>query len=458
MATSISQPTPPRVACPVCLESFTRQGIKLHMTRMHPSHQAATQLFNYSEFFRTLSHLKMHSKTLKRIPKGARISAAEALSSCINDCLVSDSIVLWSRILAFSYKSLNIPKKVANGPSLTSSVKQNINMEWSVFNWNPTINHRQAKHSNPENTYAKQAITKLEDRDRSGAVRILSSDEAFAPFDSSTLKSLRGKHPTANSSVDLINSISDLNSPSFQTNEKDVFKAIFSFLSGSAGGLDDLRPQYLKDMLSSQNGAAGAKLLKSVTDLVDLMLRGAIPLALCPILYGANLCALKKKDGGIRPIASGNAFRRLASKICNSMLISKTTSFLLPYQYGVGIKGGAETVVHSLRAFINDNILSNFSILKIDFKNAFNMIHRERILSVIAESYPEAYPYVFQAYGSPSCLAYGEDCILSQRGVQQRDPSSFFSIIIQPLISFLSSPFNAWYLNDSTLGGLPDVV
>jgi len=74
------------------------------------------------------------------------------------------------------------------------------------------------------------------------------------------------------------------------------------------------------------------------------------------------------------------------------MLISKTTSFLLSYQYGVGIKGGAETVVHSLRAIINDNILNNFSILKIDFKNAFNMFHRERILSVIAESYPEAYP------------------------------------------------------------------
>jgi len=230
MATSISQPIPPRVACPVCLESFTTRGIKCHMTRMHPSHQPTTQSFNYSEFLRNPSHLKMHSKILKRIPKGARISTAEALSSCINDCLASDSTVLWSQLLAFSYKSLNIPKKVANGPSLTSLVKQNINMNWSVFNWNPTINHRQAKHSNPENTYAKRAITKLEDGDISGAVRILSSDEAFAPFDSSTLESLRGKHPTANSSVDLINSISDLISPSFQTNEEDVLKQFFPFL------------------------------------------------------------------------------------------------------------------------------------------------------------------------------------------------------------------------------------
>ena len=90
------------------------------------------------------------------------------------------------------------------------------------------------------------------------------------------------------------------------------------------------------------------------------------------------------------------------------MLIPKTTSYLLPFQYGVGIKGGAESVVHSLRAFIIENSNNNFSILKIDFKNAFNMIHRERILSTIAGSFPEAYPYVFQAYSSPSCLAYGE--------------------------------------------------
>jgi len=90
------------------------------------------------------------------------------------------------------------------------------------------------------------------------------------------------------------------------------------------------------------------------------------------------------------------------------MLIPKTTSHLLLFQYGAGIKGDAESVVHSLRAFINENSNNNFSILKIDLKNAFNMIHRERILSTIAGSYPEAYPYVFQACGSPFCLLMGK--------------------------------------------------
>jgi len=131
-------------------------------------------------------------------------------------------------------------------------------MEWRVFNWNPTINHRRAKHSDPENTYAKRAITKLEVGDISGAVRILSSDEVIAPFDSSALEAFRGKLPNANFSVNLITFISDLNSFIFQTNDEDVFKVIFFFLSGSAGRLDGSRPQYPKDMLSFQNRAAGS--------------------------------------------------------------------------------------------------------------------------------------------------------------------------------------------------------
>jgi len=75
-------------------------------------------------------------------------------------------------------------------------------------------------------------------------------------------------------------------------------------------------------MVGLQTGAAGSKLVNSLTELANPMLRMAIPLTLCPILYEANLCALRKKDGGI-----GNTFRRLVSKLCNTMLIPKTTSF-----------------------------------------------------------------------------------------------------------------------------------
>jgi len=210
----------------------------------------------------------MHSKTLKRIPKRARILAAEALSSCINNCFASDSTIIRTQLLAFSYKFFRVPKKDANSPSLTSSVKQNINMHWNDFNWNLMSIQCQGKHTDSKTTIAKRAVTKLEDVNISGAVRILSSDKVFVSFDSVTLESLHAKHPPANSSV------FSPPPPSYL----DVYKASFSFPSGSAGGLDGLRPQYLKYMLCTQKGAAGAKLLKSVTESVNAMLSGTIPL------------------------------------------------------------------------------------------------------------------------------------------------------------------------------------
>ena len=368
MATSNSSLSLPRVPCTICSGTFTARGLKCHMTRKHPSRQPTSQIPDNTNIFGILSRLKINRKTLKRIPKGAKISAAEALSTTITNCLNSENTDNWMNLFLFSFKSFPIPDKTTNGPSLTSKVKSNIDLDWNNFSWNENTNNHQIKNSDPKTSYAKRAISKLEDGDISGAVRILSSDESFAPFDSSTLESLRLKHPTASSQSFSPVPLSNLTTSPFQTCEEDVLKAIFSFPSGSAGGIDGLRPQYLKDMVGSQTGAAGCKLVKSLTELANTMLRGAILLALCPVLYGANLCALRKKDGGIRPIAIGNTFRRLVSKLCNTMLIPKTTSFLLPFQYGVGIKGGAESVVYSLRAFINDNSDNNFSILKIDLK------------------------------------------------------------------------------------------
>ena len=44
------------------------------------------------------------------------------------------------------------------------------------------------------------------------------------------------------------------------------------------------------------------------------MPRGEVPQFAVPVLYGANECTIRKKDGGIRPIAIGSTFRRLSVK------------------------------------------------------------------------------------------------------------------------------------------------
>ena len=70
------------------------------------------------------------------------------------------------------------------------------------------------------------------------------------------------------------------------------------------------------------------------------------------LLFASNLTALRKKDGGIRPVAVGNVFRRFAAK-AGCYAVSRTVSHeLLPMQLGASVKGGAKAAVQAVRKFI----------------------------------------------------------------------------------------------------------
>ena len=70
--------------------------------------------------------------------------------------------------------------------------------------------------------------------------------------------------------------------------------------NGSAGGIDGLLPQHLKDMTCDSTGDVAIRLTDRLASLLTLMLSGRVPDAVCPVLYGASLTALTKKGGGIR--------------------------------------------------------------------------------------------------------------------------------------------------------------
>ena len=114
---------------------------------------------------------------------------------------------------------------------------------------------------NPNELLAKRAVVKLEDGDISGAVRILSSDEAFANFDDSSLQCLESKHPPPKYAVVKSDYESFLNpSKFFECTNDEIYKAILAFPSGSSGGLDGMKPQYLKDLTCPQLGENASNL------------------------------------------------------------------------------------------------------------------------------------------------------------------------------------------------------
>ena len=307
----------------------------------------------------------------------------------------------------------------------------------------------QAKHSGcrifPKDSLAARVSAKLEEGDFRGAVRLASSDATLAPMDNSTFAALQEKHPPSHPDSIFPPLQEDFLSNSISASDEDIIKAIRSFPNGSAGGPDGLRPQHLKDMIDSSAEGGRQVLLPALTSFVELVLAGRTPSSITPYLFGANLTALQKSDGGVRPIAVGNTLRRLVSKVAGSKIMGEMGMLLSPQQLGYGVKGGGEAAVHAAKLYLRD----------LDHtKNAFNSIRRDKMLKAVQELAPSLFHFVYSAYSSPSTLFWADKTLQSAEGVQQGDPLGplLFCLTIHELVSQLKSELRMFYLDDGTLG------
>jgi hypothetical protein len=60
----------------------------------------------------------------------------------------------------------------------------------------------------------------------------------------------------------------------------------------------------------------------AITKLINLLLDGRYPSDVAAVLFGGKIFTLNKKSGGVRPIAIGYTWHRLAAKCANSYAIS----------------------------------------------------------------------------------------------------------------------------------------
>ena len=73
---------------------------------------------------------------------------------------------------------------------------------------------------------------------------------------------------------------------------------------------------------------------------------------------------------------------------------------------GVGTPKGCEAAVHAIRAYVESDTVQDQVLLKIDFKNAFNSVHRDVVLKLIREKVPAIYGFVYQCYEESSYLFF----------------------------------------------------
>lgn len=139
--------------------------------------------------------------------------------------------------------------------------------------------------------------------------------------------------------------------------------AIGTFYNASASGLDGLCPQHLKGLTSLSTGNNGPRLLNSLTNLCNFLLKGMLNPMVCPFLYGGALCALTKKDGSVRPIAVGNTLGRLVAKLCCHAVKEDMSSYLQPRQLRFGTRLGCEAAIHATRLFAMDQNNDSVSVI-----------------------------------------------------------------------------------------------
>jgi hypothetical protein len=190
--------------------------------------------------------------------------------------------------------------------------------------------HRRPGKANSDHSLATAVMTKIEDGNIKAAVRIITSDDRPAENSAETLQALRERHPLAHSDRQPLPDPSQL--PAVQFTEIDVAAAIRSFPAGSSGGPDGIRPQHLRDLIS--NKETGQSLVTALTGLMNILMKGQCPPSVTPVLFGGRLMALSKKSGGIRPIAIGYTWRRLAAKCANKHALTLLAGKLTPRRHG----------------------------------------------------------------------------------------------------------------------------
>ena len=203
----------------------------------------------------------------------------------------------------------------------------------------------------------------------------------------------------------------------------------------------------------------------SLRDIINLLASGEVPVAVSKHLAGGSLTVLVKSEEDlpldIRPIAVG--VRHLVGKCVCAVEKSKASDFFAPYQFGVACAAGAEKVIHGLRSCMDDHWTDeNFTVLKIDMRNAYNLVSRQALLDECRIQFPELLPWASWCYGQHPALQHVLGTISSEVGVQQGDPLSpmFFCLVLHKIVSAILSDencssllFHAWYQDDGVVAG-----
>nr|GEY26945.1 hypothetical protein [Tanacetum cinerariifolium] len=415
-------------------------------------------------------------RTVKSIHPKCRLGFSRALKGALDMVICKpDDISCWVSLLVLPlcllktfYPMSNLECKSANKRKLQEESIINAIRSWGVSGGSWQLVRETLVVSAPPmldldkedldlcERNLKQCKRKICDGHYTAAVRVLSSS-GVAPYNDATLQELKAKHPFK--SATSLPGI-PIDHQHLIASQDVVLDRIKSFPRGTSYGRDGLRAQHLMDCLSRAAIAISDELLSSITQVVNLFLEGKCPTRLGEYIASAHLTPLIKPGGGIRPIAAGTVGRRMVSKVSATMIDHSLDGYLDGLQFGVGVPGGGEAIMHAVNRLVEDRGDDvGILMLLVDFQNAFNLVDRTVMLQEVRLHCPAISHWVEFCYSSPARLYYGEHSLWSWQGVQQVDPLGplLFSLVLHPLVCKIRDSFDlclhAWYLDDGTVAG-----
>ena len=368
---SISLPDPPSAAS-ISMPNPPPQPID-HVYAPSPPTTPLQRLPSWDSIF------ALRCSTLQHVPKGARDVWADLItgvfSAIVDNPSNSDN---WRKLFLLPRCVLANP---SNGDRLgwrefLTIVRRRIRRWQSgdiVALWGEAVasvsakSHRGRREMKPEALQAsnvRRAKLATQAGQYRKGIQALTS-EGLSPASESSLEEMLTKHPQSPPPP----RPSTTPPPPISVPLRCVSRALRSSPSNSAPGPSLLRANHLREATRCPTASCGTRALRAIAATVNLLAAGGAPPEIASYLCGATLLAVKKKNGGLRPIAVGEVLRQLTSKCLSRAVQSDSFDVLSPLQVGVGVKGGCEAVIHSVAHILEREDLPLLSpwILLIDF-------------------------------------------------------------------------------------------
>ena len=408
---------------------------------------------------------------IKRIPKRLRLLWADVLVKALRNVLDDPGDDRrWRIMFALPKLCLRLPlrggRKKRKAFEAEPFILKQLEMAkagrwwdlWEEARQSVKVRKRQPDELSSAVEVRGRVMALIEEGRYSKAVQALDS-AGIHRLDQHIVDVLKSKHPIGKGLPEPDGGISG-DCAQFDTEE--VLRALASFPVGTAPGGSRLRASYLQDAMNIPAGDADGRLSCALTGVVNLLARGVAPEGSAAWIAGAPVYPLRKKDGGVRPIAVGEVIRRLVAKcFCARFRGRGEQTFVAVGQVGVGVKGGAEAVVSAVREAVHRGN-GSCCVLKVDLENAFNAVDREAVLRAVKQFFPEAEAWYRLCYGEPANLLC-EGKVLpfgSAQGVQQGDPLGplLFALGLRETCRNLKENLSAkalsvWYLDDGAVVG-----